>query len=291
MENGKDIYAYAFRPHQEEDDLMDSVFIPSFDCYILAYDRKLWRKDINEEAQYQFISAEYIPLMGCCLRYSCLQKRLIINKDRLTLSVVNPETRIVEVELKKPKSSPLPEIKLIGDFESKLIILTQCGHLSLCNLNYVQRKGLLVSHHQVELKKETARSLAICNKNDTNDFLLVELTSSNSSISSRMILFQVNENSFTQIACLDSYDQKIKRKIALESFGYAKDHILWVGLSDDKNGIVQLYDFDTETGDLRELKEKRLSHQESYPLRLHHLNGKLYYSGQKGQLMCLSLSS
>ena len=87
---------------------------------------------------------------------------------------------------------------------------------------------------------------------------------------------------------LDLYREKIGAKYALEAFGYAGAHILWVGLS-NAHGIAQLFDYDTEAGYFRELKNKRLAHEEADPARLVRLQDIFYYTGDRGKLMKLTV--
>ena len=74
-----------------------------------------------------------------------------------------------------------------------------------------------------------------------------------------------------------------------ESFEYIDRHILSVGLSGRENRRVLLYDYNTETSELQEVQDIKETHHEFPPFKLHLLGKSLYYIGQNGRLMCVSL--
>ena len=106
--------------------------------------------------------------------------------------------------------------------------------------------------------------------------------------SSRMIILKITrQNTFVKRALLDENNDVITGKYAIESIGYFGDHLLWLGLS--LNQFVQVFDFNTETGEFKELRQKRVKHQEKFPLKLIHLGEEFYYFGEYGKLMSLGL--
>ena len=79
--------------------------------------------------------------------------------------------------------------------------------------------------------------------------------------------------------------------MALESLGNVGRFIIWVGLSGLENGVAQLYVYDTETGEFKELEGKRVSHRELYPAKIHLLGTRFYFTGWNGKVMRLKLIS
>ena len=79
--------------------------------------------------------------------------------------------------------------------------------------------------------------------------------------------------------------------MSLRCLGYFGKNILWIGLSDNTIGGLQVCDDDTEKQELKELKDKRVDHQEVEPQELHPLGNKFYYTGRDGRLMSVNLSS
>ena len=111
--------------------------------------------------------------------------------------------------------------------------------------------------------------------------------------SSKMVILKLSEGTFVKGASSEHYGEQIGQKWAIEWLGYAKKHILWVGLSMETvkdKGVMHVYDYDIEKNELKEVREKRVSHQERDPYRLHRLGDKFYYTGMKGQFMSLSVS-
>ena len=290
VKNG--IQLYFNNIPQSEESITDTVYVPSLDCYIMNCNCMLFRKNIDDQPASFFmgVNGGYRP--GACLRYSNLHQRLIVSKDCEAISVIDPMNQIIEIEVQKSIGDQIRDFKIVGLEEDMVISVTGDGHLLLYKLDYGQKTGSVVSHYEIELFKERseeAKSIAVCNKNQC---VLVEIAEWMNPFScSRMLVFQIVEDALVEKACLDPYNQKIGFKYALECFGYAGSHILWVGLSHKENGVLQVYDYDLEAESLKELSEKRVKHLENNPFLLNRLNGKIYYTGRNGTLMGLEVSN
>ena len=272
--------------------LLDIAYIPPLDFYLLASDEKIFRKDIDDKPAYPFMSIECGYRNGACLRYSSLNQRLIVPKGGNSISVINIETKEVEIEVVKAVGNEIQDFRVFGEQEDKVISVTQDGHILLYALDYAQKQGSVIAQHQVTLsdeRNEAALGVAVCGK---NDYALVELVQNHpATISSRLMVFKVSGDTLVQTASIDQYSQKIKYNWALESFGYSGSHSLWVGLSRDYKEPAKLYSFSTEAAELKELEDKRVSTQETHPEKLHRLGRKLYYTGYEGQLVSLALGN
>ena len=134
-------------------------------------------------------------------------------------------------------------------------------------------------------RDESGVSIAVCGK---SQYAFVEIGSY--CLSSRMLILKINHNSLVKMASIDQYNQKTCEKKATECFGYIGTHILWVGVSACENWIAQVFDFDTKTGEFKELQKNRINHQELEPFKLHRLGDKFYYTGNLGKFMNLSKS-
>ena len=166
-----------------------------------------------------------------------------------------------------------------------MISVTNDGYAIQYSLDYKQRRGV-ITHKELELENDykNAVSVAVCSK---NQYFLVEIGSSY--YTSRMIILKLSiQGTLYQRASIDLYNQWVGEKYALESLGYIGRHSLWVGLSKERDGFIQVYDFDTKTGELKELEEKRRGHGEECPFRLHCLGDEFYYIGYLGKLMKLT---
>ena len=103
-----------------------------------------------------------------------------------------------------------------------------------------------------------------------------------------MIVFRVSEEEkLIEKSVLDVYNQEINFKSALEFYGYFGNHLLWTGPTFDyqKKTFVQVFDYDTESGELKELVEKRVKHEESNPHKMQRVGDEFYYTGNYGTLM------
>ena len=78
FENGKQIYSSKF--FKEDSELRDTIYIKHLNCYLISYNKKLYRKDIDKKAPYIFMEIPCIYRVGACLLYSDVHERLIIHK-------------------------------------------------------------------------------------------------------------------------------------------------------------------------------------------------------------------
>ena len=273
--------------------LTDIVYVPYLDCYLMDYHHQIYRKDIDEMPPYLYLDVLCGYREGASFRYSSLHQRLLINKDCKTISVINPDTKEFEIELESCFGDNICDFRLVGEQEDRVLTITKLGTITLCSLRYSEKKGLVIAGYVLELieegRKERPQSMTTCSK---TDHVLLEIGGYNgfALICSRMIICEINEDRLTKKACIDQYNQDIGVKFALESCRFSGKHITWVGLSILDKGLIQVFDYDSETGEFRELKSKRMVHQERYPIRLQRLGTKFYYSGEYGKVMSLSVN-
>ena len=125
-------------------------------------------------------------------------------------------------------------------------------------------------------------SLSVCSN---NKYVVVDVGDKRDNfVSSRMFIFEVNGSSLVKTERLDQYTKRIRSIWALESFGYAGTQAIWIGLL--KDGWAQLYSYDSERKELRELQHKKVLHKEYCPNKPHRLDGKFLFTGDRRMLMC-----
>ena len=284
IENGALLYSGDLPGNRRV--LKGIIYIPPLKCYFLAVDKKLYRKGIDGKAPYLSISIYCGWKTGACFRYSNLNQRLIINKGQKNISILNLKTKKKETEMKMINVGDLiKDFRLFGKKENKVLSITGSGHQTLYCLFYGKRRGVINSY-EIELqytREEECSSIAVCNKTEQ---VLVEIKGG--FLSSRMLIFKVSGDDLVKITSVDLLREVIKYKYSLECIGRVGNHTLWVGLSRNLNGFVQLYDFNAETGELKEMEDKRVCHREFLVDQLIPLNGKFYYIGRYGRFMSLT---
>ena len=264
--------------------LMDMVYVRPLDCYFIAYDGKLYRKGIDDKPPEVFMELQCGYRPGACLRYSPLRQRLVINKDFQNISVVNLSTKEIEIEVEKEVGDEIMDFKFLNKDQNLVVSVTRSCHVVLYHLNFEENVGSVVNTLQEELiqeRGECPRSIAVCQE---NHHLVVEIGTTRFPFnSSRLLVLKVEEDKLIRKASLDVYEQKIGQKDALECLGCFSNHIMWVGLS-IFGGFVQVYDFDTDSNTISELEEKRVTHQDFNPVRIHRLGDEMYYIGNKARV-------
>ena len=164
-ENGAEIYSGSLPV--EGKSLRDIIYITPLNCYILSHDKKLYRKDIDDKPAYLYMDVESGNKLGSCFRYSNIHQRLIMIKEETNLSVVNLETKEVEIELKKSAGNYIADFRVFGEQEDRVISLTHDGNVFVCEIDYAEKKGSVKSHHTEILDKkrdESIRSISLRKK-------------------------------------------------------------------------------------------------------------------------------
>ena len=271
--------------------LTDMIYIEPLDCYLLNHHHKIFRKDIDGRPPRLFMDVKCGYRVGASFRYSEVHDRLIVNKDNRKIAAINLEEKKVEFELRKRYGDDINDFKLSRKKEDKVVAITKNGQVLLYILDFEKKTGSVVSHSSIELLKErfeSGKSISLCSR---NKHILVEIGQFwTSFICSRMVVFSIEDNKLVKKAVIDQYSQKIGSKYALEYYGYAGTHALWIGLSWNTDGQAHLFDYDDESGEFKELEEKRVAHQERDPAKIVRLGNQFYYSGHGGKVMRLCLT-
>ena len=182
---------------------------------------------------------------------------------------------------------------MFGLEENKIVCLDQLGEILICSINYDLKKITRKRRNKVELKRDLARfkfeSLVSVSASGQGKYLVVRKRVKKSFDKSTLMLFEVKGCSLVQLATLQQKGHPGWRKRTFGFWRWVGKHALWVALEDSLGGDVQLYDFDTDSGRLRELVNQRVSHQEKKPSILQVSGDKLFYTGNLGFVIALSL--
>ena len=289
-ENGTQLF---FIPSAKDNDgsrlysLEDAIYFPPLNCYLLAAYNRLYRKDIDSKPPYLMMGVELGGLKsGHSLIYSKIHKRVLSIKDRKNILVINPMAKEVEIEVEKTVRGSILEFKLFGEQEDRVVAVTTFGQVLLYELNYQEKTGSLKAKEdliKIESKICLNLPLAVCLK---NKYCCVRIRNPTPS---PMKILQVNSDSFVEKGIIDSSSiQEGSTLGPLECYCYMGSHILWVWIA-KKDGLVHVYDYNTETGDFMELEDKRVEHLGYEPKKMVRFGGKFYYPGENNVLMRLSL--
>ena len=289
-ENNCKIYS-ATLPEKEHW-LKDIIYVKPLNGYIIAHDEKLYFKKIDSTPPSLFMAIRAGLRSGTSLRYSKKQQKLVISRDWKYISFINLMQRKVEFEMDKTVGDSIIDFRLLSDADSRVAALTKDGHLVLYAVNYRLKSGYVLDSYNLGLKterNECGLTLAACPE---SSYLMAEIGYiGRPGRSSRVAVFEINERkTLTMKAVINHGFEIVMSKYSLECYGYAGDHLFWVGLTNSEEGIAQIYDYNTLTGQLSELVGKRVFHGEENPNRLVRLEDRFYYIGSKGKLMRLGLA-
>ena len=272
--------------------LADLIYVNSLNCYFMDFNDKLYRKDIDDRPPYKYMDVICGLRLGASFRYSQLHERLIICKDDKTLSVINLESKTIEIDIEKDIGNNIWEFRLFGEEENRVVALTDDAEIVLYEIDYQEKTGSVVAHYEIDLmdiRNEKPQSIAVCSG---GQYVVVEIGQYDEPcISSRTMIFRLIGGRIVQMASIDNDSNQIQHKLALECYGYLGAHIFWVGLSKGTHGVVQVYGYDIVTEELKEIGNMRFGHNELNPVKIHRLGEELYYTGKNGSLMKMKLEA
>ena len=290
IENSKLIHSVPF-PTGVLADLLDIIYIEQLDCYLLNYNDNIYRKDIDDKPPYLYMDINSNWRVRKFFRYSKVNQRLFVISSA-KLKVINLLRKQVEIEIRiNREESEFVDFRLLGLKEKKLFYLTVKGNIKMCSLSYDLKKICTRTNFKIqpfEGRREIWRYITVCDK---SKYLFVHSSEQYSSKSSRMMVLEVKERSLVPLAEINEFQLNTRLKSTLGFWRYIGEHILWAA-PNKLEGSIHIYDFNTESGELKELTdEKRVKHEEFYVYKLSRLEDRLYYAGNRGEIMELSLVS
>ena len=277
------------------------VYIDFLDCYLLGYNDAIYRKDVDDKAPYLYINLSCGQNSRDWFTYSKLNQRLIAPYDfdgySVDIGLINLKKKQMDMVFFGGSTNEvqiIQDLKMFGKKEDKFVYLNSDLKLVLLWLNFRPLKICVKSEYKIEKiedRRESGLSVEVCGQ---GKYIIAALRLGGARLPfhgecfhSRMIILELRGHLFVRLDTLDQSNQ-IGLIMSIRFWRRVGKHVLWVGLS-KRDGFV--YDFNTESRQVRELNNKRFRHQEVYPLKMHSLGDEdWYYSGGRGRLMALSLS-
>ena len=279
FENNKLIFSAKFFFYRTK--LKDLVYIDHLNCYFLHRGGKFYRKDVDNHPPYFYIHLVSEGKFGSCLKYSAINRRLITAKDKNSIAVLNLERKELEIEVKTNFGGKLMDFALLRKKETGVISLSEDGYLNLSFINYSMKKICATNHTKIELKEERGERGFSIAASPNNDYALVEIGSDYYGYNSRIMVFKIIHNHLIEAASIDVYNQLLKQMSAMRCWGCIGVHIIWVGVS---LAEIFLYDFNTETYAVRELRDQRVNHNQFNPRKIDRLSNHFFLIGQEAKV-------
>ena len=265
--------------------LSDITYSRLLNCYLICVDRKIFRKDVDNEPPYRFLKISVSMKYGNSIRISEMNKRMIVNSGKRVFYFVNLITHKTEWSLKGLLKSGVQDFEIFGSKENKLVYLTSNGSLFLYNLDLKRRRVLSMSWLKCEGDEEDGSSLAV---SPQHKYICVELGLFRQGLCSRIILYEVKTNFLSLVAQIHPFDQGVDLgwKKAFCGVGCIQDCALFLGLTMlDTGQFLQVYKYDIKTNKFSEMENNRIEHQEQEPMRIQRIEDSLYYTGMLAKVM------
>ena len=272
--------------------IKDMIFIKSEGFYVIAQNKKIYKKRVGFRSLEEPLTVKSGFRHGACLRYSELNRRLIISQNCKNISAVNLQTNQIEFMVEKSGIDKIMDFRIFGKLEDRVVSITEEGYLFLYQMDYQRRRGEIIECTRIELMSERSEagiSLAVCNR---HQYIMVEVGQLNYPWNcSRMLVFEVQGRKMVQKAMLDQFNEigHKSHKSALICYRSLRNYVIWVGLSRGDDGVAQVFYYNKKSENFEEFKDLRVRHMEVDPVRLHRMSdGRFYYTGKDGALMRLS---
>ena len=262
--------------------LFQILYVKHLDCYFFFMHQKLFQKLIDDEQAVIFMDLKYLGTSSLPY-YSELNKRLILDTGKI--SVVDLDTKKIEFERK----SQMVCFKVFGEKEDRLMTIDPKGSVILFKLHYKKKAMALVELYKIKLnRKEIPKVIEVCPK---NQYAFLEIRDGNEKLSktSRIFILGLAKDMITLKAELDVLKQRTSCKSALKCVRYYGKRILWLGLG--ATGAVMLFVYDTVSGELKELENRRQNSGELHAKSLQKISrNELYFTGYYGKVMSITLA-
>ena len=327
VKNGQEVYVENLPEKGER--LWDMVYASGQDCYFMCHNGKLYKKTNDQLPPTLVATLEFGFRVGACMKYSPKKDKLIVNAGGTKLSVLNPSTGRVDMVMPSCHDDGIRDFELFGSNENKVVYITMEGYVAVAKYSESNKQGSTILKHDIPLKEdrnEKGLSIRVCSKNkivcaglarelkdpiaNLNDLIggliggigdlgglggiggVPGLPGISKPITkpvmSRYMVFEINHSGLIVRACLDCYHQEIGRVHGLGFFDYIGDRALFVGLGSDQ-GKVHILEYNTRSGQLKELEQYRVSCCEHDPVHILKFGNKFYYTGRNSNLVKLTI--
>ena len=268
--------------------MIDAHYYKPLGCYFFIRMGVLYRKDIDNKPAYSPLDIKPGSMPKKSLRSSNLNKRLFLGNKAGGLSVVDPENKKVCFVIKSKKTHYLT-FEIFGKKENRLLCVDQGGLIVLININFELSKVLSLTTFPVELNQNKDYIPSSLSISPNNNYACFAHRSGGHSV----MLFKIGLNSLELIKEIKNTQGRYSPQMSLGCLGCLGERILFLHL-DYYFGqhLARVYQFDAESGEFKELEEKRTNNKEKYSISVERLDdsGVLYYSGNQGKVMKMRIA-
>ena len=281
----------------DETTLDDLHYSRHLDCYLLCLEFKIYRKNLDGKPAFLFVDLKIEGMIGSSFILAKTYPRFILSRKRRDISLINLETRKMEISFPKDHGGQVVTHHLLDEQERHLLILTHDAHVVLYDLfpgDEENNKNHLLSSKKIafsEERKEEASNLSVGPEGEYL-FVLLGTLLPMVMMTSRILILKIEggRKLSDPLREVDFLHLGLGPCNSTACFGLVRNHLLFVGICYKEVKYAVLYDFDVESRKLKEVPEKRVLHQASHPLTTQKVGDDLYYPGADGKVFKMALN-
>ena len=146
----ENLEVYPARFPEDKIWFVDLIYIDHLDCYLLNYENKIYRKDIDGEEPYLYLDLDCGYKNGKSYSYSKIHPKLIVINNLYDITVANLERKQVQILIQTGHDS-IEDFQIFGKRENHIVWATYEGLIRVCSISYDLRKICTMHRHKIEL--------------------------------------------------------------------------------------------------------------------------------------------
>ena len=270
--------------------LLDLLYIPDHDFYLMCHNKQVYKKDIDHLQAYL-----YLPNVKCfgwpkqCIKYSRVNERIFINSGSKEIVIFNPRNVSMRFTISSILGNLNADFTLFEKSEKFLMFLTLDCRLGVQEVEYNEQKSSVIDMKKLPARdfliKETGCSLAV---DPACEFVCVSTrgTKSQKNFIMRYIVYGLKNNLIGRVKHIfNCWREEIPFQFVFRSLGQIESKIMFFGLSgvEASSDDIFFIGFDLEKQKIEVVTQARLfQDRPTRVLAMDKVGGKFYCCGQRG---------
>ena len=254
--------------------VQDAFFVKALNCFFLMASGMLYRKDIDTRKAYFCMDCSSFYSQGCLMRYSDGKRRLVVLGQK-KISVVDLMTKKIDFGYPHQITRNIVDCALFGDNQDHLVVLSHSGKI------YTIKYSGLGSLKCFKLSEYNQRvigcRLAV---SDDSRFLCVLGKNLGLKAGNKLLFFEIVKYGLELSSVCDFSKQVSHKHSNLCFYKQIANSYVFVGFSKSSKKDIFFGVFNPTDESSTELREKRCSSKQAYPIRVQRMGHMIMMVGK-----------